>query len=154
MTDSKYGKYILTEDRMPPARPRGRGHGRPGQGGQDPRSDHASGHHGLHRSGVLAVRGLRDPVGTARRSSRWRSRYPHTHDFDEVIGFAGTNRNYPRELGGEIEFLIGGESHTLTKTCLIFVPKGLEHCPITIKRIDTPIFMFEAANDPEYKKLL
>jgi len=77
---------------------------------------------------------------------------PHTHDFDEVIGFGGTNRDYPRDLGGEIEVNIGGEKHTLTKTCLIFVRKGVEHCPITIKRIDTPIFMFEAANDPNYVK--
>jgi hypothetical protein len=76
----------------------------------------------------------------------------HSHDFDEVIGFSGTNRNYPRDLGGEIEFLIGGEKHTLTKTCLIFVPKGVSHCPIVFKRIDTPIFMFEAANNPTYKK--
>ena len=78
---------------------------------------------------------------------------PHSHDFDEVIGFAGTDRRHPRDLGGEIEFLIGGERHTITKTCLIFVPKGVEHCPITLKRIDTPIFMFEAANDPKYEKL-
>lgn len=78
---------------------------------------------------------------------------PHTHDFDEVIGFGGTNRNYPRDLGGEIEFLMGGEKHIITKTCLVFVPKGVTHCPITFKRIDTPIFMFEAANDPEYVKV-
>ena len=77
---------------------------------------------------------------------------PHTHEFDEVIGFVGTNRDHPRDLGGEIEFLIGGERHTITKTCLIFVPKGVEHCPVTFKRIDTPIVMFEAANDPNYVK--
>ena len=77
---------------------------------------------------------------------------PHTHDFDEVIGFAGTNRNYPRDLCGEIEFLMGGEIHTITKTCLIFVPKGVDHCPVKFIKVDTPIFMFEAANDPEYRK--
>lgn len=79
---------------------------------------------------------------------------PHSHEFDEVIGFGGTNKNYPRGLGGEIEFLIGGERHVITKTCLIFVPKGVSHCPITLNRIDTPIFMFEAANDPMYKKIM
>ena len=78
---------------------------------------------------------------------------PHSHDFDEVIGFGGTNRNYPRELGGEIEFHMGGETHILTKTCLIFVPKGIEHCPVTFTRIDTPIFMFEAANNATYEKM-
>ena len=61
-------------------------------------------------------------------------------------------RSTAEELGGEIEFLLGGEKHTITKTCLIFVPKGVSHCPITLRRIDTPIFMFEAANDPEYVK--
>jgi hypothetical protein len=78
---------------------------------------------------------------------------PHSHEFDEVIGFGGTNRSYPRDLGGEIEFLMEGEKHIITKTCLVFVPKGVSHCPITFKRIDTPIFMFEAANDPEYVKV-
>ncbi len=77
---------------------------------------------------------------------------PHSHDFDEIIGFAGTNRNYPRMLGGEIEFNIGGEKLTLTKTCLIFIPKGTIHCPVVLKRIDTPIFMFEAGNDMVYEK--
>jgi hypothetical protein len=75
---------------------------------------------------------------------------PHVHDFDEVIGFGGTNHNYPRDLGGEIEFHIGGEVHILTKTSLIYVPKGVEHCPVIFRRIDTPIFMFEAANDLAY----
>jgi hypothetical protein len=77
----------------------------------------------------------------------------HRHDFDEIIGFAGTNRNYPRELGGEIEFNMGGEKLTLTRTCLVFIPRRTVHCPITLKRIDTPIFMFEAGNDSVYEKL-
>ena len=77
----------------------------------------------------------------------------HSHDFDEIIGFAGTNRNHPRELGGEIEFHMGDETLTLTKTSLIFIPKGILHCPVVLKRIDTPIFMFEAGNDTNYIKL-
>jgi len=79
---------------------------------------------------------------------------PHSHDFDEIIGFAGSNRNYPRDLGGELEFRIGDEKLTLTRTCLIFIPRGTIHCPITIKRIDTPIFMFEAGNNSVYEKKL
>jgi hypothetical protein len=79
--------------------------------------------------------------------------YTHTHDFDEIIGFAGSNRNHPRDLGGEIEFWLDGEPYTLTKTCYIFIPKGVNHCPIVLKRIDTPIFMFESGNDVVYEKL-
>jgi hypothetical protein len=77
---------------------------------------------------------------------------PHSHDFDEIIGFAGSNKNNPRDLGGEIEFWMGGEKHVLTKTCLIFIPKGVTHCPVVLKRIDTPIFMFEAGNNTVYEK--
>ena len=77
----------------------------------------------------------------------------HSHDFDEIIGFAGSNRNHPRDLGGEIEFWMEDEKLALTKTCLIFIPKGTQHCPIILKRIDTPIFMFEAGNDTVYEKL-
>ena len=77
----------------------------------------------------------------------------HSHDFDEVIGFAGSNKNNPRDLGGEIEFWMGGEKHVLTKTCLIFIPKGVTHCPVVLKRIDTPIFMFEAGNNTVYEKI-
>ncbi len=76
----------------------------------------------------------------------------HSHDFDEIIGFAGTNRNHPRELGGEIEFNFDGEPLILTRTCLIFIPRGIPHCPVMLKRIDTPIFMFEAGNDSNYIK--
>ncbi|HSW38697.1 MAG TPA: hypothetical protein VLL97_04325, partial [Acidobacteriota bacterium] len=75
---------------------------------------------------------------------------PHTHDFDEVIGFIGTNRKNPRDLGGEIEFWFEDEPYTLVKTCYLFIPKGVMHTPVVIKRIDTPIFMFEAGNDTAY----
>jgi len=76
----------------------------------------------------------------------------HKHDFDEIIGFVGSNRNYPRELGGEIEFHMEGEVLTLTHSCYVFVPSGTIHCPGVFKRIDTPIFMFEAGNNTVYEK--
>ncbi len=79
---------------------------------------------------------------------------PHKHDFDEIIGFAGSNRNHPRDLGGEIEFWMGGEKHIITRTCLIFIPRGVEHCPIIFRKVDTPIFMFEAGNSTSYEKII
>jgi hypothetical protein len=153
MAESKYGKYILTEDRMPPVP----------DAMVRAMDEQAKEGRILDRTMLLGMDGSIMPgcplfVGC---EILWGLpggksvdiEIPHSHDFDEVIGFGGTNRNYPRELGGEIEFLIGGERHTITKTCLIFVPKGVEHCPITLKRIDTPIFMFEATSDPTYEKL-
>ena len=68
----------------------------------------------------------------------------HTHDFDEVITFFGTNPEDPHDLGGEIELWLGDEKHLLTNSCLVFVPEGLKHCPLIIKRVDRPIFHFTA----------
>ncbi len=74
----------------------------------------------------------------------------HTHDFDEVIGFFGTNPEDPHNLYGEIEFWLGDEKHILTKSCLIFVPEGLKHCPLIIRRVDRPIFHFSAGTRGTY----
>jgi mannose-6-phosphate isomerase-like protein (cupin superfamily) len=77
-------------------------------------------------------------------SAKGNSVVEHSHDFDEVIGFIGTKggQKDPHDLGGEMEVWLGGEKHLLTKSCLIFVPKGLKHCPIRFKRIDAPILFF------------
>ena len=64
----------------------------------------------------------------------------HTHDYDEMLGFFGSNPDDPYDLGGEIEFWLEDEQYTLTKSCIIFVPKGMEHCPLKVKRVDRPIF--------------
>ncbi len=67
----------------------------------------------------------------------------HVHDFDEYIGFIGTRGPQdPRGLGGEIEVWLGGEKYLITKSCLIYVPRGLKHCPIRFNRIDSPILFF------------
>ncbi|MFC1838316.1 hypothetical protein ACFL1N_01950 [Thermodesulfobacteriota bacterium] len=76
----------------------------------------------------------------------------HSHDFDEVIGLIGSRRENPRELGGEVEFWIEDEKHILTKSCLMYIPKGTMHCPLIINRIDSPIFLYEAGNDTFYKR--
>lgn len=75
----------------------------------------------------------------------------HTHDFDEVIGFFGTDPKAPYELNGEIELWLGDEKYLLTKSCLVFVPKGLKHCPLLIRRVDIPIFHFTAGPSGDYK---
>jgi len=76
----------------------------------------------------------------------------HTHDFDETLGFVGTVRNNPRELGGEIEFWLEDEKFVLTKSCLIYVPRGMKHLPLSIKRIDSPIFWWTAGNGTMYTR--
>ena len=66
----------------------------------------------------------------------------HVHDYDEALAFFGTNLEDPYDLGGEIELWLGDERHVITKSCLVFIPKGLKHCPLNVRRVDRPIFHF------------
>jgi hypothetical protein len=70
----------------------------------------------------------------------------HKHDFDEVVGFVGTVKDNPRDLGGEIEYWIEDEKYIITKSSLIFIPKGVKHSPTIYRRIDHPIVSFSTAS--------
>jgi hypothetical protein len=74
----------------------------------------------------------------------------HTHSFDEVIAFFGTDPEDPEDLCGEVEFWLEDEQYILTKSCLIFVPKGMKHSPLVIRRVDRPIFHFTAGPAAKY----
>ena len=78
----------------------------------------------------------------------------HTHDFDEVIGFIGSDPENPHDLGGEVEFWLEDEKYTLTKSCLIFVPKGLRHCPLRVIKIDRPMFFLAVGISSKYSKIM
>jgi len=74
----------------------------------------------------------------------------HVHDYDEVLGFFGVDTKNVYDLGGEIEFWLEDEKYLLTKSCLIYVPGGMKHCPIVFRRIDRPIFHFLMVIGGEY----
>lgn len=76
----------------------------------------------------------------------------HTHDFDEVIGFFGSDPQNPRDLGGEVEFWLEDEKYILRKSCFIFAPRGLRHCPLRVIRVDRPIFFLAVSITSKYVK--
>jgi hypothetical protein len=67
---------------------------------------------------------------------------PHSHDYDEVLAFFGTDLEDPHNLGAEVELWLGDEKHIITRSSLVFVPAGLKHCPLTFLRVDRPVFHF------------
>jgi hypothetical protein len=74
----------------------------------------------------------------------------HVHDYDEMIGFYGSNPADPYDLGAEMEVAINGEVHKLTRTTIMFLPAGVPHMPLSIKRVDRPVFHFSIVMNPEY----
>jgi hypothetical protein len=150
MSESKYAKYIVYDRRLdsrdaalPP--------------GVDPKSVTDTPSH-------LKVLSLDDYVlkGSMYTEAVWMwpagsDVYPetaepnsHAHDYDEVLAFFGSDFKNPYDLGGEIEFWIEDEKFLLTKSCLIFMPKGMHHCPLVIHRVDRPIFHFSSGPGGAY----
>lgn len=78
---------------------------------------------------------------------------PHVHDTDEALAFFGSNGQDWKDLGGEIEFWIEDEKYNITESCVIFIPKGIMHCPIWIKKVDRPIFHYAVLPTTSYRKV-
>ena len=70
---------------------------------------------------------------------------PHTHDFDELLGFVGGNPLDITDFHAEIHVCLGEEQeeHIITAPSMINIPAGLIHCPLTVTRCDKPIVMLE-----------
>ena len=75
---------------------------------------------------------------------------PHTHKYDEVIGFFGTDRADLTDLGAEIEFWIDGERNLMNKTFLAFIPAGIVHNPLIFRKITRPVFHFAVGQGKTY----
>src|SRR4030042_5745927 len=75
---------------------------------------------------------------------------PHVHAFDEVIGFISSDPENPKELGARMEIILGDETHFLTKSCLVHVPAGMQHCPLTFREVNPPVFFFTLAPISRY----
>jgi hypothetical protein len=65
----------------------------------------------------------------------------HTHDFDEVLCFMGADPMNYGDFGAEAYIMLGeeGERHVIDKTSFIYIPAGLEHCPLVFTRVDKPV---------------
>jgi hypothetical protein len=87
-----------------------------------------------------------DPPGPNTNSS-------HIHDFDEILGFVGSDWEKPGDLCAELEFWMDDEKYIITKSCLVFVPKGLRHCPLKILKCDRPFFHFDLVSEPGVTRL-
>ena len=74
----------------------------------------------------------------------------HSHDFDEIVTVFGTDPENPQDLCGEVEYWLDDEKYILTKSCIIYVPKGLKHCPMIFRNVTRPIFHYIVGNAAGY----
>ncbi len=140
MADSKYGKYIVTELKVPPEKQK------------------IAAEYSKYATRILWMdENVVD--GAFHMNTAWYLKSattvesnPHVHDTDEIIGFFGSNSQDPYDLGGEIEIWLEDEKHIITRTAMLFVPAGMKHCPLILRRVDRPIFHFTTVTGGQYIK--
>lgn len=75
----------------------------------------------------------------------------HRHDHDEILGFVGSNMEDTSDLGAEIDIVIDGKKTTITKTCFIHVPAGVEHGGLCFRKIDRPVFQIAMLRQDKFE---
>jgi hypothetical protein len=66
--------------------------------------------------------------------------------------FFGSDAKRPHDLCGEVELWMGGERYLLTESCMVFVPKGVKHCPMYFRRVDRPIIHLSTMPSQGYSR--
>lgn len=75
----------------------------------------------------------------------------HSHEFDETIAYIGTDPDDPNNLCGEIELWIDGKQNIIDRSFIAFIPAGIKHGPLTMLRVDKPIFHYTAGMGVHYR---
>jgi len=128
--DSKYGEYVLTTELYK-------------------KIGHYTGTSLVARDGILqgnvsmCYHCLAKPISFDK---------PHSHDFEETLCFIGGNPLDITDFEAVIEYTIDGEKHVLTKPGCVTMPRGVPHCPITIKNVspEKPIVFLEISLSSSY----
>jgi hypothetical protein len=67
----------------------------------------------------------------------------HKHPFDQWIYLIGDSDNFG-ELDADIEMTLGDEILKINYPCYIFIPKGVMHCPLDVKRVGKPFIFIDS----------
>jgi hypothetical protein len=78
----------------------------------------------------------------------------HAHDYDETLFFLGGNPLNFFDFGAEAEILLGDEDerHMINTTSIVYVPRGLMHCPIYFKKVDKPVMFMHICAATAYER--
>ncbi len=148
MAESKYGKYIITELKKniveapwsPPVTSVS-----PGKGGRLLFLDNEVAPGAFYLECVWIMPFPKDAPPPQARSRV--AVQPHTHDYDEVLCFFGTNPEDFYDLDAEVELWLGDEKHIITNSCIVFIPAGQAGFPFYF-RAEQNVFQITPANSP------
>jgi hypothetical protein len=144
MAELKYAKNIITELKSP---------GFPGISSPKQKAERAQRMKGvLHMDDTVTPGAFYVDLVWFTKGTATEEHAAHTHDFDEFLTFWGTNPDDPKDLCGEIELWLEDEKHLITRSCLVFIPKGMKHCPLIVRRVDRPILHFAAGTAHRYSE--
>ena len=76
---------------------------------------------------------------------------PHSHDFDMLALFLGSNPLNVGEFDAELDMWLGeeGEKYSVISTSAVYHPKGLIHRQVDFQRVDKPFQEFHVFMAPE-----
>ena len=74
----------------------------------------------------------------------------HVHDFDEIVGFIGSDPSRPEQLGATVQFVLGERIVTTDRSTLFYIPRGTCHSPIIVPALDRPLLHFSGSNEGDY----
>ena len=79
---------------------------------------------------------------------------PHTHDFDQFLGFQNADATHVNDFDAEVWLYLGPEGDqeklVITETCFVHVPAGMVHTPLEFHKINKPIVFMDIALVQEY----
>ena len=74
----------------------------------------------------------------------------HTHEWPEMIGWAGADPGHPRHVGGKMSIVLEDETHSTDFSTLVCIPKRTKHCPWIWQDIKYPNLNFSAGPQGMY----
>jgi hypothetical protein len=78
----------------------------------------------------------------------------HSHDYNDYMAFLGGDPLNFKEFDAEIELTLGEEreKYIITEPTVVYIPKGLMHCPLNFKRVTKPVLYLHIFPVVDYAK--
>ena len=67
----------------------------------------------------------------------------HHHPHDQWIAMFGTSDNFV-DFDADVEFTLGKKVYKINYPFYAFIPAGMPHCPLSVKRLGKPIIFMDA----------